>query len=117
MALWFNQSKAKQAKNKANAARPKVSAYHCVEVKSRYDACEAVLELHGKRYLSSEAPNLPVQDCNVKCQCHFKHHEDRRSEDRRDAFSASGIHYDGLKNRRLGSDRRRGKTAYSALSY
>lgn len=117
MALWFNQSKAKQAKIQANSVRPAVSAYHCVEVKSRYDACDAVIELQGKRFLSSDAPILPLPRCNEKCQCFFKHHEDRRNEERRDAFSASGIHYDGSKNRRLGSDRRRAKTGYSAVHY
>lgn len=119
MALWFNQSKARQVKNRTIAAKPKSSTFHCVEVKcyiDAYDACDAVKEIHGKRFLSSEAPSLPLPECNQKCRCHFKHHEDRRSDERRDAFSASGIHYDGLKNRRLGGDRRHGNTSsYSAV--
>jgi len=72
-----------------------------------YNACEKVLELHGKRFLSAEAPVLPLPGCEQYCKCKFKHHNDRRQDDRRDAFSSSGIHFSGEKNRRLDGDRRR----------
>lgn len=109
MAIWSSRSnkKNKQAKN---PSRPKVlttNPYHCVELKMSHNACDAVLELQGKRYLSLEAPQVPLASCDRDCACVFKHHEDRRAEDRRDAFSPGGIHYDGVKNRRLGTDRRR----------
>ncbi|MBT8113591.1 MAG: hypothetical protein KJO47_07915 [Gammaproteobacteria bacterium] len=83
-----------------------ISPYHCVEVKMPYDACEEVLKLHGKRFLSAEAPMLPVPGCDQHCSCKFKHYNDRRLDDRRDAFSSSGIHFSGENNRRLGGDRR-----------
>jgi hypothetical protein len=110
MAIWSsrsNKNRLKQSKRKSKTAVGKtISPYHCVEVKMSYDACEEVLKIHGKRYLSAEAPTLPLPDCNQNCGCKFKHHNDRRFDDRRDAFSASGIHFSGQKNRRLGGDRR-----------
>ena len=112
MAIWSSRSN-KRAKNEANKSalntKASINPYHCVAVKIPYDACEAVMQLHGKRFLSVEAPQLPLASCNQHCKCTFKHYEDRRQEDRRDAFNASGIHFSGEKNRRLGSDRRNQK--------
>ena len=44
------------------------------------------------RYLSREAPILPLPTCNSKgCACRYLHHDDRRSgEDRRYAIAMSG---------------------------
>lgn len=110
MALWSSRSN-KRVKKKTNKpaqnTKPGNNPYHCVAVKIPYDACEAVMQLHGKRFLSAEAPQLPLAGCDQHCECTFKHYDDRRQEDRRDAFNSSGIHYSGEKNRRLGSDRRR----------
>lgn len=110
MAIWSSRSnKNRLEKNKLKSksvVKKTISPYHCVEVKMSYDACEEVLKIHGKRYLSAEAPLLPLPGCNQSCGCKFKHHNDRRLDDRRDSFSASGIHFSGQKNRRLGGDRR-----------
>ena len=114
MAIWSSRANKKntpkhtQSKTVSKSSSP----YHCVEVKMSYDACEEVLKLHGKRYLSAEAPMLPVVGCNQNCKCKFKHYDDRRQDDRRDAFSASGIHFSGEKNRRLGGDRRHNSASY-----
>ena len=87
-------------------------SYHCVELVIPYDACDAAMELHGKRFLSAEAPTLPLPGCGQTCGCRFKHHNDRRHEERRDPFSTSALHsvYAENKNRRLGGDRRRSVT-------
>ncbi len=46
--------------------------------------CRAVHAFAGQRILSSEAPRLPVPDCNVaECACRFQHHADRRGGVRR----------------------------------
>lgn len=119
MAIWSKRSNKKaQMSNQASKKSSKTAGnpYHCVELKMPYSACEAVLKLHGKRFLSAEAPQLPLPDCDQHCQCKFKHHNDRRSaEDRRDGFSPGGIHFDGDKNRRLGNDRRRRANAPTHL--
>jgi len=106
MAIWSSRSKKNSRKSSASSTTAS-NPYHCVELKIPYNACEAVEKFHGKRFLSAQAPQLPLPDCDQQCNCKFKHHNDRRVEDRRDAFSPGGIHYDGEKNRRVGSDRRR----------
>ena len=116
MAILPSFSKLSSRSNKKSKARtvpkPKVSAYHCVELVIPYDACDAAMELHGKRFLSAEAPTLPLPGCGQTCGCRFKHHNDRRHEERRDPFSTSALHsvYAENKNRRLGGDRRHSVT-------
>lgn len=111
MAIWSSHSN-KKSSNK-NTGQPKavskntISPYHCVELKMPYDACEEALKLHGKRFLSAEAPSFPLPGCDQSCSCKFKHHNDRRLDDRRDSFGVSGLHFSGDKNRRIGGDRRR----------
>ena len=116
MALWSSRSNKK--KQSLDTVKPKVSRYHCVELSMPYDACDAAMQLHGNRYLSAEAPVLPLSDCDHQaCKCRFKHHDDRRHQQRRDPFSSSGIHtlYSESQNRRLGGDRRLNTAAKIAL--
>jgi hypothetical protein len=68
-------------------------------------------EIAGRRFLASEAPNLPLPGCNAtECDCHFIHHNDRRTgKDRRSPFTSGGIAaatgtFSG--ERRKGEDRR-----------
>ncbi len=83
---------------KAGAVKPRRPAaisnksYHAVSIKFESRACMAAKTMEGERFLSSEAPRLPLPDCDATdCQCHFSHHQDRRvSKDRRHAFNASG---------------------------
>ncbi len=42
--------------------------------------CDAVGELSGQVYLSTESPRLPLEGCSEKdCRCRYMHLEDRRS--------------------------------------
>jgi len=62
-----------------------VNPYHAVSIVSG-PSCERTREQQaGKRYLSADAPALPLPTCNARsCSCRYKHHEDRRSgRDRR----------------------------------
>ncbi|NNC68452.1 MAG: hypothetical protein HKN83_10515 [Gammaproteobacteria bacterium] len=119
MAIWFSRSSKKSSDNYTGqfktVVKSTISPYHCVEVKMPYDACEEVLKLHGKRFLSAEAPMLPVPGCDQHCSCKFKHYNDRRLDDRRDAFSSSGIHFSGENNRRLGVDRRHSSQSHVSV--
>jgi len=88
------------------------SNYHAVSIKFDRNACEAAQKMSGRRFLSSAAPKLPLQECDVpECNCRFAHYKDRRSTtDRRSPFAASG--FGGgtgsfEKERREGSDRRK----------
>lgn len=119
----------------ARLAKSRVSnPYHCVTIRYPGDqACEAVqklepksrlsgrvplfLETH-KRYLSSEAPLLPLPGCTASyCQCRYVHYEDRRELNRRHlhqeqqtAFIPASVG----RERRSGTDRRRNSNIQAA---
>ena len=65
--------------------------------------------LETQRFLSSEAPLLPLAGCTEKaCQCRYVHYADRRERDRRhpyDPFLASAPAFVG-RERRSGTPRR-----------
>jgi hypothetical protein len=69
--------------------RPTASStnpYHAVSVLPGTDACAASYRFSGQRFLSSQAPRLPLPSCDAKtCGCRFKHHKDRRSGPRRNS--------------------------------
>lgn len=70
----------------------KKSKFHAVSLRFSSNACAAAKALQGERFLATEAPKLPLADCDAhSCECHFTHHDDRRSgKDRRNPFTASG---------------------------
>ena len=73
-------------------AAQKKSKYHAVSLRFSHDACNAAKALQGERFLATEAPTLPLPNCDAhNCECHFAHHDDRRSgKDRRNVFTAAG---------------------------
>ena len=121
LALWLyirHRSKQAAAKPAKPARRERRSmnsqdsgSYHAVSLKFPRDACAAAKKLEGQRFLSTEAPKLPLPECNsINCECRFLHHKDRRSgKDRRNFFTASGYSASTGKfeaERRTGADRR-----------
>lgn len=65
--------------------------FHAVEVRSTREACAAARAIRGKRFLSAEAPLLPLESCNRRaCTCVYAHYEDRRSLQRRDLHLHDG---------------------------
>jgi hypothetical protein len=85
-------------------------AYEAVSIHSYKDRCTAAEQVAGQRFLSSEAPPLPLKSCtSEKCHCVYIHHSDRRAgTDRRviheseEAFLSSP----GYHNRRICRGRR-----------
>jgi hypothetical protein len=73
--------------------KPEKTSYHAVSIKISGNACRAARDMAGRRFLSSEAPRLPLPRCDVSnCKCSFVHHKDRRvGRDRRSPFSVSGL--------------------------
>jgi len=57
-----------------------------VSIKSTSSGCEAARSLKGMRFLSHEAPRLPLVNCSRPevCQCVYEKFEDRREGPRRD---------------------------------
>ena len=54
--------------------------FHAVSIAPGPEACEAAQVRAGKRFLSREAPRLPLAECgNPECRCRYQHHDDRRA--------------------------------------
>lgn len=66
--------------------------FHGVSLKPGVDACRAVQELAGQRFLPVEAPAVPLSGCDQQnCQCAYVHHSDRRERgDRRSGWGSYG---------------------------
>jgi len=60
--------------------------YHAVSIRRAGRCCEEVMEMESRRFLSVEAPDLPLSACSMptQCQCKYRHHTDRRDDPRRD---------------------------------
>lgn len=68
-------------KARERAANP----FHAVGISPGACACKAALAMMGERFLSAEAPTLPLAACDSaqKCTCRHQHFEDRRHLQRR----------------------------------
>jgi len=77
---------------RGHLSRQPKSKFHAVSVCMDPSPCHAVRELADQRFLSSEAPVLPLADCDQpECNCHFEHYPDRRAQqNRRDTLVALG---------------------------
>lgn len=54
--------------------------FHAVSIKAG-PSCRRTAETYaGRRYLSAEAPSLPLPTCDSRnCRCRYAHHDDRRA--------------------------------------
>ena len=88
--LWLKRVFARKAD------KTRVSLFHAVEIRTTNDACPAAQNTNGERYLSAEAPPLPLGQCDRpdQCQCRYQHYEDRRGNSRRGAESGAPSQHD-----------------------
>jgi hypothetical protein len=84
--------------------------YRCVAIRPGQEACQAVRNLAGRRFLGRAAPPLPLDNCAVaSCRCRYDHFADRREDERRHSNALlRGLtpHADN-NDHRSGRDRRR----------
>jgi hypothetical protein len=58
--------------------------FHAVTIAPGVRACTEARALQGKRFLSREAPLLPLRNCgSSRCECRYEHYDDRRKGHRR----------------------------------
>ena len=89
------------------ARRGSRQPWHSVMIATSPNACEAAQACKGKRFLSSEAPWLPLEECDVKrCNCRYRHYEDRRGDSRRQGEKSAGAAAKEPSNRRRSRGRR-----------
>jgi hypothetical protein len=112
-ALWFWRTRATPQLQGETGKNHGSNPYHCVSIHYRKDACATVIALDGKRFLSKEAPPLPLAGCDAAaCRCKYVHHPDRREDERRtpQAVNRGLVSAAGYTERRAGGDRRRNPT-------
>ena len=75
--------------------------YRAVSIVPTQASCAEARRLRKKRYLSSEAPRLPLPQCAqpLSCKCRYRKYPDRRVDERRD-IAGSGRFF-------MGQDRRK----------
>jgi len=85
---WFFRKKleARVVLDRESVAVHRVAnPYHAVSVAPGQGACAQSKLLKERRYLSAEAPALPLDLCDAtQCTCRYRHHEDRRYHNRRE---------------------------------
>lgn len=66
------------------AAR-RASPWHAVSIVLCQECCGAARGVGTTRFLSAQAPRLPLADCASPqtCTCSYRHHDDRRAQPRR----------------------------------
>ena len=76
--------------------------WHSIGLVYYYSACNAARACKGVRFLTADAPSLPLRGCDAaKCKCQYRHYTDRRGLDRRRDENAATAKF------RLGISRRR----------
>jgi hypothetical protein len=79
-----------------------------VEIRTLGAACRAAHVLRGQRFLSKDAPTLPLKGCTFgQCACTFSKLKDRRTDGRRLDYGALNASLLLTTNRRVKKDRRR----------
>jgi hypothetical protein len=99
-----------QSQAQPAAAPARRMCTHAVSIERDLLPCDAAKALEDKRFLSHEAPELPLAGCDRdKCGCRYIHHSDRRSnEERRLPFvTHKGFGFEVDSERRESADRRR----------
>jgi len=91
------------------AEKPRTTAYHAVAIRCGKTSCQAAQDNQRERYLSAEAPLLPLDQCDLpdQCECRYQHYEDRRAGPRRGTEQGlPGVTDSERVERRYAKDRR-----------
>jgi len=77
----------KEVERDSNQRPARKETWHAVTIVTSTSACEAANQLRNHRFLSKDAPRLPLAGCSSPetCHCIYRHHADRRGKPRRGA--------------------------------
>jgi hypothetical protein len=99
---------AQPASSQQPTAKKISTAHHAVSIAPGPRCCAAAREQQGQRFLSREAPPLPLKGCTQPdCTCRYAHHEDRRAKPRR--ARDMGVSVDGWLEDERRQDVKRGR--------
>lgn len=91
----------------AQSRRGSRQPWHAVTIAAPASACGAAQACKGKRFLSRDAPRLPLAECDAtRCDCVYRHYDDRRAEARREDEKAAAPAAREKINRRVSRGRR-----------
>jgi hypothetical protein len=90
------------------APRKAPNKFHAVTIACGPRACPEARALQGQRFLSREAPPLPLKGCgSPQCECRYGHYDDRRGQLRR--ARDAGVAIDGYIGEEQRAHPRRGR--------
>lgn len=83
------------------APRKAPNKFHAVTIAPGLRPCPEARALQGQRFLSRDAPQLPLKNCgSPQCECRYEHYDDRRKTGRRARDLGVSIDgYDGSEKR------------------
>jgi hypothetical protein len=110
-AVWLLLRRANARRDSTRTTRT-AGLFGSVEIRTRKGACEAARSLGGQRFLSKEAPTLPLSGCAAaQCSCSFAKLSDRRTDSRRLEHGGLSASFFEATNRRAERERRRASAA------
>lgn len=90
------------------APKKPIQRFHAVTIATGPRACAEARALRDQRFLSRDAPPLPLKDCAcANCECHYEHYDDRRKGGRR--ARDLGVSIDGYTGEDQRASPRRGR--------
>jgi hypothetical protein len=84
--LYIKRTKAESSskQKRTSTAGKREEKFSAVSIQIGPGACTAAKYLRGKRFISTQAPELPLSRCDISdCKCKYVYHKDRRAEDDR----------------------------------
>lgn len=95
--LAGKQGRGSAPDNATPLAKPR--SYSAAEVVAPHEgSCHEARSVAGKRFLASEAPRLPMRDCDrPECHCTYRRHPDRRQDVRRASDAGAIVLGSGLR--------------------
>jgi len=107
--MLFGKGRTTPGSKKPDVTRT-AGRWHAVSIECSGESCQAARGLQNSRFLSAEAPTLPLPQCPHKqrCRCLYKHYEDRRAQlRRREEITGLRSNVRVIEERRVERDRRR----------
>lgn len=105
MIRWLTKRLSRRTQPEPESRAP---SWHGVSIVAGATCCARARSSRGRKWLPGEAPRLPLPGCDArKCECVFRHHQDRRERRRRNSDWVGTFQPYAGPERRLGPRSRR----------
>lgn len=82
--MFLTRFRLRRATGRRRTAEP----FHAVSISPGANACDTCRGLSEVRFLSVQAPPLPLPGCDLGCRCVYRHHADRRAPSLQSSYFA-----------------------------